>query len=132
MLHKKLWALTMLFMLVSCLCSFTGAIGASPDIRPGSQLIGTILAPKEERKQALAQGDTIFAGVEKALPVKKGDVLEIFQPISLSTAEKDPLWFAKAGEVIILEIINERLFLVVIDSSTKEIAVGDRLYFSGQ
>ena len=37
--------------------------------------------------------------------------------------------FVRAGEIIILEIINDRLLLGVIESSSKEIAVGDRIYF---
>jgi hypothetical protein len=127
--YKRLRALILFFLLVSCLCSFTGVIGASQEIRHGSQLMGTILAPKEERKQALSQGDLVFVGIEKPLPVKKGDLLEIFQQTSLPMAEKGALWFARAGQVIILEIINERLILCVIESSTKEIAVGDKIYF---
>jgi hypothetical protein len=126
---KELRALGIVCLLVFCLSSLIGVCAASPDIRPGSQLNGIIVAPKEERKLALSKGDEIFVATEKSLPVKKGDVLEIFQPISLSAGEEKVPWFAKAGEIVILEIINDRFFLGVIDSSTKEITVGDRLYF---
>jgi hypothetical protein len=122
-------ALLLFILLVSYFCSFTGAMGASQEIRPGSELLGTILASKEDRKQALSHGDVIFVGIEKTLHIKKGDMLEIFQETPLPQAEKGPLWFARAGQVIILEIINERLILCVIESSTKEIAVGDKIYF---
>lgn len=129
MLYNKRWASLLFFLLVSCFCPLTGAMGVSQEIRHGSQLMGTILAPKEERKQVLSQGDVVFVGFEKTLPLKKGDLLDIFQEISLPLAQKGPLWFDKAGQVIILEIINERLILCVIELSTKEIAVGDKIYF---
>lgn len=109
--------------------SFTWVFGASQEIRSPSQLSGTILSPVEERKQALSSGDKIFVTLDKSRPVKKGDALEIFQPSDLVIEGKPVLTFVRAGEVVILEIINDRLLLCVIESSSKEIAVGDRIFF---
>jgi hypothetical protein len=126
-IHK--WVLTQFVILVICLGSFSGVFGASQEIRPPSQLSGTIVSPVEERKQALSSGDKIFVTLDKSRPVKKGDTLEIFQPAYLTIDGKPVFPFVRAGQVIILEIINERLLLCVIESSIKEIAIGDRIYF---
>jgi hypothetical protein len=111
------------------LCSFAWVYGASQEIRPPSQFSGIIVSPVEERKQALHAGDKIFVTLDKTRPVKKGDTLEIFQQTDLIIDGKPTFPFVRAGEVIILEIIDERLLLCVIESSSKEIAVGDRIYF---
>jgi hypothetical protein len=123
------WVFILLVMLGILLCSFTWVFGASQEIRPPSQLSGTIISPVEERKQALSSGDKIFISLDKSRPVKKGDTLEIFQQVDLILDGKPAFPFVKAGEVVILEVINERLLLCIIESSSKEIAVGDRIYF---
>ena len=112
--------------------SFTWVFGASQEIRTPSQLSGTIVSPVEERKQALSSGDKIFVTLNETRPVKKGDTLEIFQQAYLIVDGKPAFPFVRAGEVVILEIINEHLLLCVIESSSKEIAVGDRIYFPEQ
>lgn len=111
------------------LVSTSGVMAASQEIRPPSALSGTIVAPVEERKQALSSGDKIFVSLDRALPVKKGDTLEIFQSALLTIDDKPALSFVRAGEVIILELVNDRLLLGVIESSIREITVGDRIYF---
>jgi hypothetical protein len=108
---------------------FNWVFGASQEIRPPSQLSGTIISPVEERKQALSSGDKIFVTLDETRPVKKGDTLEIFQQAHLTVDGKPAFPFIRAGEVVILEIINEHLLLCVIESSVKEIAVGDRIFF---
>lgn len=122
-------ATNLLVLLGVILCSFTWVYGASQEIRPPSQLSGTIVSPVEERKQALSSGDKIFVTLDKTCPVKKGDTLEIFQQAYLPLDDKTAFPFVLAGKVVILEIINERLLLGVIESSSKEIAVGDRIFF---
>lgn len=113
-------------LLLSFFSSLIYAFGVSQEVRPISQLAGTIAAPMEERKQALSAGDKIFVSLDQARPVKKGDLLEIFQPAILSG--KDFL-FTKVGQVIILEITGQSLLLCEIVSSQREVAVGDRIYF---
>jgi len=115
------------------LLSFGGSIswasGASQEIRPDSHLNGFIIAPVEERIQALSSGDRIFVSLEKARPVKKGDVLEIFQPAILSGRDHKDFLFARVGRAVVLEITHERLLLCEIVSSHREMAVGDRVYW---
>jgi hypothetical protein len=114
------------------MCSFFSLLcwahGASQEIRPADQLAGSIIAPLEERKQALSAGDKIFIALDKNRPVKKGDLLEIFQPAPLTREGKSLVYFSKAGQVVVLELVNDRMLLGVIESSDKEIAVGDRIY----
>jgi hypothetical protein len=125
------WVFNLSVILGIFLFSFTWAYGASQEIRPPSQLSGTIVSPVEERKQALSSGDKIFVALDISHPVKKGDILEIFQQANMMIDGKPALPFVRAGEIIILEIVNDRLLLGVIESSSKEIAVGDRIYFPG-
>lgn len=126
-IHK--WVFNLLVVLLIVLGSFTWVFGASQEICPPSQLSGTIVSPLEERKQALSSGDKIFVALDKNRPVKKGDVLEIYQQAYLTIEGKPAFPFVRVGQVIILEIIDDRLLLGIIESSTKEIAVGDRIYF---
>jgi hypothetical protein len=123
------WVFNLFVILGIFLCSFTRVSGASQEIRPPAQLSGTIVSPVEERKQALHAGDKIFVTLDKTRPVKKGDTLEIFQQTDLIIDGKPAFPFVRAGKVVILEIIDERLLLCIIESSSKEIAVGDRIYF---
>jgi hypothetical protein len=123
------WVFNPAVILGIFLSSFTWAFGASPEVRSPSQLSGTIVSPVEERKQALSSGDKIFVSLDTARPVKKGDTLEIFQMVPITIDGKPTFPFVRAGKIIILEIINERSLLGVIESSIKEIAVGDRIYF---
>ena len=129
-IHK--WVLNLFLVLVIVWGSFTWVFGASQEIRQASQMSGTIVAPMEERKQALSSGDKIFVTLDKTRPVIKGATLEIFQQAFLGVEGKPVFPFVRVGEVTVLEIINERFLLCVIESSTKEIAVGDRIYFPEQ
>jgi hypothetical protein len=129
MIFKTHWGLTLFFTLVTLFCAIAWASGASQEIRPAAQLTGVIVGPMEERKQALSSGDKIFVSLDRPRPVKKGDLLEIFQPTILPGNKDVDLFFMRKGQAIILEIINERLLLCIIHTSNKEIAVGDRIYF---
>ena len=126
-IRKRVFNLSV--VLLTVLGSLTWVFGASQEIRPPSQLSGTIVSSLEERKQALSSGDKIFIALDKNRPVKKGDSLEIFQKAYLMIEGKPAFPFVRAGQVIILEIIDDRLLLGIIESSTKEIAVGDRIFF---
>ncbi len=129
MIFKTHWGLTLFFTLVTLFSALAWALGASQEIRPVAQLNGIIVGPMEERKQALSSGDKIFVSLDRPRPVKKGDLLEIFQPTILPGNKNVDLFFTRMGQAIILEIINERLLLCIIHTNNKEIAVGDRLYF---
>ncbi len=104
-------------------------LAENPEIRSLEQFSGTVIAPLEERKQVLSSGDKVFIALDKTLPVKKGDLLEIFQPAPLVQEGKPLYLFIRAGQAMILETVQERLVLAVIETNTREIAVGDRVYF---
>jgi hypothetical protein len=103
--------------------------GNSKELRPASQMNGWITVPLEEAKQALSTGDKILVALEKPRPVKKGDKLEIFQSIvSRQEAPKDGL-MNKVGRAVVLEINDQGILLCMIESSIREIGVGDRIYW---
>lgn len=129
MIFKTPRVLTLFFILVSLFTVSSWALGASQEIRTAAQLTGIIVGPMEERKQALSSGDKIFVSLDRPRLVKKGDLLEIFQPTILPGNESKDFFFTMMGQAIVLEIINEHLLLCIIHTSNKEIAVGDRLYF---
>jgi hypothetical protein len=98
------------------------------EIRRGSELSGSIVAPLEQRKMALSAADKIFIFLDRAVRIKIGDPMEIFQvAFPNEKNEKDP-FYQRVGQGTLLEIINPQLVLGVIDASIKEIAAGDRIY----
>jgi hypothetical protein len=129
MMEKKRWRFRLAIMVLFCFCCLAQGYGASQEIRPASEMSGTIISPLEERKQVLSAGDKVFVSLDRERPVKKGDMPEIFQPSSLPFERKGNFPFSKAGQVIVLEIVSNRLLLCQIESSVKEIGVGDRIYF---
>jgi hypothetical protein len=105
------------------------AWGNSKELRSGAQMNGWITAPLEEAKQALSTGDKVLITLELPRPVKKGDKMEIFQPIaSRQDTPKDGL-MTRVGRGVVLEINERGILLCVIESSIREIGVGDRVYW---
>lgn len=129
MTFRKPGLLNLVLLAIVLFSSFSWAKESPKEIRPLSELSGIIVAPKEERKQALSAGDIVFVNFEKVLPIKKGDRLEIYQSNLVTVGEKTTPFFSRAGQIIILDTINERQYLSIIESSNREIAVGDRIYF---
>ena len=106
-----------------------GTWGDSKELRAGTQMNGFITAPLEEAKQALSTGDKVLITLERPRPVKKGDKMEIFQPIaSRQDPPKDGL-MTKVGRGVVLEVNERGILLCVIESSIREIGVGDRIYW---
>ena len=56
---------------------------------------------------------------------KLGDCVEIYQPLDPEKKEGDGALYRKIGLGIIIEKIDEKKAVCIIDSSTKEISVGD-------
>jgi|GEM_PF-3254619 hypothetical protein len=119
-----------LLMMVGFLCLPGLGSGASPEMRPAAQMVGTIIAPQEERKLALAAGDKVFIALDKERSVRKGEVMEIYQPAPLISEGKADFHYVRTGELVVLEQVNDRLLLAVIERSTREIAVGDRIFIA--
>ena len=105
------------------------ALGASKEIRPASQMNGWITAPLEEGKQALSTGDKVMVTLGKLRPVKKGDQLEIFQPIVTREESQKEGLMTRVGRGVVLEISDQGIILCVIESSIREIGVGDRIFW---
>lgn len=97
MIFKTHRVLTLFFILVSLFTFLPWALGASQEIRTAAQLTGIIVGPMEERKQALSSGDKIFVSLDRPRLVKKGDLLEIFQPTILPGNESKDFFFTRMG-----------------------------------
>jgi hypothetical protein len=129
MFSKKFSLIFGLIVLMIFLGAAPRVWGNSKELRPASQMNGWITAPLEEGKQALSSGDKVLIALEKPRSVKKGDKLEIFQPvISREEAPKNSL-MTKVGRAVVLEISEQNILLCVIESSNREIGVGDRIYW---
>jgi hypothetical protein len=105
------------------------ALEPSKEIRPVTQMNGFIAAPLEEAKQALSAGDKVIVSLELSRPAKKGDRLEIFQPVSFPGKEHESGLMARVGQGVVLEVARDGLLLCVIVSSIREVGAGDRIYW---
>ena len=129
MRHQKIrygWGCGVLLgvLLVS---GFTWPLSAQ-EFRKDSELKGVITGSVETGKLMLSSGDKIYIGLEKELSLKHGDSIEIFQAALMPEKEGDPVLFRRVGRGTLLEIISSKLLLCIIDQSTQEIAVGDRVW----
>jgi hypothetical protein len=98
------------------------------EIRRGSDLSGSIMAPLDHSKIALSAADKIIISLDRAVRMKIGDPIEIFQiAFSNGKNQNDP-FYQRVGQGTLLEIINPQLVLGVIDASIREIGAGDRIY----
>jgi hypothetical protein len=86
---------------------------------------GIIQGAFEPRKLLLSSNDKIVIDLNKAYGVKPGDQIELFQPLNPGSEIQDSTLYRKIGLGIIIERIDERKAVCIIDSSTKEISVGD-------
>jgi hypothetical protein len=120
----------LLLILWSCLAASAAWTQEKADreLRPASHLSGTIIAPLESGKLILSSGDKVLVFLVEKMRVKTGDHLEIFQPLSTGKNDlPDPL-FRRVGLAVLLEKIDERSMVCIIDHSAKEITVGDRVF----
>jgi hypothetical protein len=118
--------------IILVLCIWGGvswASGDSKELRPRSQMNGMVTAPVEEGLQALSSGDKILVTLEDVRPVKKGDRLEIFQPVVIAGKSLPDGLLARIGQAVVLEVVEERLLLCMIVSSIREVGVRDRIFW---
>jgi hypothetical protein len=101
---------------------------SAQEFRKDLELKGVITGSVETGKLMLSSGDKIYIGLEKELSLKHGDSIEIFQAALMPEKEGDPALFRRVGRGTLLEIIGSKLLLCIIDQSTQEIAVGDRVW----
>jgi hypothetical protein len=112
---------------LACLGPLPGWAQERQEIRPTSRMSGTIVAPLDQGKQALSGGDKVLISLREDLPLKPGDFLEVFQPVDPTDKDaKDPL-LKKIGLAVLLEKVKEKLYLCVIDASTREVSIGNQV-----
>ena len=112
-----------LFMLI--LINSVQADNLKKEILPAYTMSGIITGTFEPGKILLSSNDKIVIDFNKDYGVKPGDHIEVFQPLSPGSEIQDNTLYRKVGLGIILEKIDERKVVCIIDSSTKEISVGD-------
>ena len=86
---------------------------------------GIITGTFEPGKILLSSNDKIVIDLNKAYGIKPGDQIELFQPLSPGSEIRDNTLYRKIGLGIIIEKMDERKAVCIIDSSTNEISVGD-------
>ena len=97
----------------------------SKEVLPADFMSGTITTSFESGKILLASNDKIIIDFKTDYGIKPGDYLEIFQALALDKKEDEDGLYRKIGLAIVIEKIDPRHAVCIIDSSVKEVAVGD-------
>jgi hypothetical protein len=127
---KTRWLFLFLLSWGLNLASFSSLMSQeNKEFREVTELQGTIISPAQQGKLALSSGDKISVFLEKSQTLKIGDPFEIFQESLIGP--KVPL-YRKIGEATILQIVNDKLVIAIIDSSANEVMVGDKVYLPGK
>ncbi len=112
-----------LFFLI--LISLAQADNSKKELLPAYSMSGIITGTFEQGKILLSSNDKIVIDLNKAYGIKPGDQIELFQPLSPGSEIQDNTLYRKIGLGIIIEKMDERKAVCIIDSSIKEISVGD-------
>ncbi|RPH84048.1 MAG: hypothetical protein EHM75_11355 [Desulfobacteraceae bacterium] len=112
-----------LFILI--LISLAQADNSKKELLPAYSMSGIITGTFEQGKILLSSNDKIVIDLNKAYGIKPGDQIELFQPLSPGSEIQDNTLYRKIGLGIIIEKMDERKAVCIIDSSIKEISVGD-------
>ena len=112
-----------LFILI--LISLAQADNSQRELLPAVSMSGIITGTFEHGKLLLSSNDKIVIDLNKDYGIKPGDQIELFQPLSPGSEIQDNTLYRKIGLGIIIEKIDEKKAVCIIDSSTKEISVGD-------
>ncbi len=103
------------------------SLGAQ-EIRRESDLSGRIVSPLDQSKIALSAADKIIISLDRAVRMKIGDPIEIFQVAFPNEKNQNDPFYQRVGQGTLLEIMNPQLALGIIDASIREIGTGDRIY----
>ena len=95
------------------------------EVLPFYSMSGIIAETFEQGKILLSSNDKIIINLNKGYEMKPGDYLEIYQPLNPEGKKDDQALYRRVGLGIIVEKIDERHAVCIIDSSAKEISVGD-------
>jgi hypothetical protein len=124
--------LSVVFLIIILQISVDSNAQSKKETLPLSKMSGNIVAPLDEGKLILAVSDRILIQTLVKTNAKAGDLFYIFEQISaLETDTMEPI-LKKIGSGVILEKIQDNLYLSVIDESTREISTGDMIFFADQ
>jgi hypothetical protein len=112
-----------LFILI--LIGLAQADNSQKEVLPAYSMSGIITGTFEHGKLLLSSNDKIVIDLNKDYGIKPGDQIELFQPLSPGSEIQDSTLYRKIGLGIIIEKIDEKKAVCIIDSSIKEISVGD-------
>jgi len=112
-------------LLVLILISVGQADNGKKEVLPFYSMSGIIAGTFEQGKILLSSNDKIIINLNKGYEMKPGDYLEIYQPLNPEGKKDDQALYRRVGLGIIVEKIDERHAVCIIDSSAKEISVGD-------
>jgi len=112
-----------LFILI--LIGLAQADNSQKEVLPAYAMSGIIKGTFEPGKLLLSSNDKIVIDLKKVYGTKPGDYVEIYQPLDPEKKEDDEALYRKIGLGIIIEKIDEKKAVCIIDSSIKEISVGD-------
>jgi hypothetical protein len=112
-----------LFILI--LISLAQAENSKKEVLPASSMSGIIKGTFEPGKLLLSSNDKIIIELKEIYGTKPGDYVEIYQPLGPEEKEGGEALYRKIGLGIIIEKIDEKKAVCIIDSSQKEISVGD-------
>ncbi len=112
-----------LFILI--LISLAQAEDSKKEVLPASSMSGIIKGTFEPGKLLLSSNDKIIIELKEIYGTKPGDYMEIYQPLDPEEKEGGEALYRKIGLGIIIKKIDEKKAVCIIDSSQKEISVGD-------
>jgi hypothetical protein len=121
--HGMLILYPILFVFI--LVSPAQADNSNKEVLPASFMSGNIKGAFDSGKLLLSANDKIVIDLIKVYGTKPGDYVEIYQPLSLEKQEAEEALYRKIGLGIIIKKIDEKKAVVIIDSSIKEISIGD-------
>jgi len=113
------------FLFILLLISLAQADNSQKEVLPAYSMSGIIKGTFEPGKLLLSSNDKIVIDLKKVYGTKPGDYVEIYQPLDPEKKEDDEALYRKIGLGIIIEKIDEQKAVCIIDSSIKEISVGD-------
>jgi hypothetical protein len=114
---------SLLFVLI--LISLAQADNSKKEVLPASVMSGFISGTFEAGKLLLSSNDKIVVDFITTPGTKLGDSVEIYQPLDPEKKEGEAALFRRIGLALIIEKIDEKKAVCIIDSSIKEIAVGN-------
>jgi hypothetical protein len=112
-----------LFILI--LVSPAQAENSKKEVLPASVMSGFISGTFEAGKLLLSSNDKIVVDLITTSGTKLGDGVEIYQPLDPEKKEGDGVLYRRIGLATIIEKIDEKKAVCIIDSSIREISVGD-------